>query len=347
MTEKTDIKSMTLPELQQFVLGLGEPKFRAKQIYQWMHQKLVTDFSAMTNLSAALRERLTAEAVMNGCQVAQRQISRDGTNKFLMKLADGNTVESVLMKYHHGNSVCISTQVGCRMGCRFCASTVGGLVRNLTTGEMLDQIYEIQRLSGERVSHVILMGIGEPLDNYENVVRFIRMLSAEEGLHISQRNITLSTCGIVEGIYRLMEEELVITLAISLHAPDDTLRREMMPVANRYSIADILEACRKYKAQTGRRITFEYSLVDGKNDSREHAVALAKLLKGMNCHVNLIPLNPVEGRMGQRSNRTNVLEFKKMLEKYNLNGTIRREMGSDIDAACGQLRKKDKGGETT
>lgn len=347
MTEKTDLKSLTLPLLQEFVQRLGEPGFRAKQIYQWLHRKLVTDFSAMTNVSAALRERLAVEAELNGCRMIQRQISQDGTNKFLMELADGNTVESVLMKYHHGNSVCISTQVGCRMGCRFCASTVGGLVRNLTTGEMLDQVYEIQRLSGERVSHVILMGIGEPLDNYENVVRFMRMLSSEEGLHISQRNITLSTCGIVEGIHRLMEERLAITLAISLHAPDDALRREMMPVANRYTIAEILAACREYVDKTGRRITFEYSLVNGKNDSREHAAALAKLLRGMNCHVNLIPLNPVEGRMGDRSERTNVLNFKLMLEKYNLNGTIRREMGSDIDAACGQLRKKNKGGETT
>lgn len=343
----TDIKSMTLPQLQDFVESLGQKKFRAKQLYQWMHQKLVTDVSQMTNLSAEFRKRLEEETVFRGCRMIEKQTAGDGTCKFLMELSDGNTVETVRMKYHHGNSVCISTQVGCRMGCRFCASTVGGLTRNLTSGEMLEQIYEVQRVTGERVSHVILMGIGEPLDNFENVVRFIRMLSDEQGLHISQRNITLSTCGLVDGIYRLMEEDLSITLAISLHAPDDKLRQEMMPVANRYSIHEILDACREYIAKTGRRVTFEYSLVDGKNDGEEQAHRLAALLKGINCHVNLIPLNPVKGRMGERSKRTNVLEFKKTLEKYHTTSTIRREMGSEIDAACGQLRNKNKGGETT
>ena len=347
MINNTDIKSMTLPQLQDFVEELGEKKFRAGQLYQWMHQKLVTEFSQMTNLSAQFRQRLDAETVLRGCRMIEQQVSRDGTCKFLMELSDKNTVETVRMKYHHGNSVCISTQVGCRMGCRFCASTVGGLTRNLTTGEMLDQIYEVQRVTKERVSHVILMGIGEPLDNFENVVRFIRMLSDEQGLHISGRNITLSTCGLVDGIHRLMEEDLAITLAISLHAPDDKLRQEMMPVANRYSIREILDTCKEYIEKTGRRVTFEYSLVDGKNDQEEHAIKLATLLKGVNCHVNLIPLNPVKGRMGERSNRTNVLRFKKILEKYHIISTIRREMGSDIDAACGQLRNKNKGGETT
>ncbi|MCH5267855.1 MAG: 23S rRNA (adenine(2503)-C(2))-methyltransferase RlmN [Lachnospiraceae bacterium] len=345
--EKADIKSMTLPQLQEFVEELGEKKFRAGQLYQWMHQKLVTQVSQMTNLPAEFRKRLEEETVMTGCRMIERQTAEDGTCKFLMELSDGNTIETVRMKYHHGNSVCISTQVGCRMGCRFCASTVGGLVRSLTCSEMLEQIYEVQRVTGERVSNVILMGIGEPLDNYDNVVRFIRMLSDEHGLHISQRNITVSTCGLVDGIHRLMEEDLAITLAISLHAPGDKLRREMMPVANRFSIDEIIDACRKYFEKTGRRVTFEYSLVDGKNDGKEHAIELAALLKGMNCHVNLIPLNPVEGRMGERSKRTNVLEFKKILEKYRINSTIRREMGSDIDAACGQLRNKHKGGETT
>lgn len=344
---KTDMKSMTLPEMQSFVEQLGEKKFRASQIYQWINQKLVTNFSDMTNLSEKLRDRLENEACLHGCHMIQRQVSKDGTNKFLMELSDGNTVESVLMKYHHGNSVCISTQVGCRMGCRFCASTVGGLLRSLTTGEMLDQIYEIQRITGERVSNVILMGIGEPLDNFDNVVRFVRMLSDEKGLHISQRNITISTCGLVDGIHQLMEENLTITVAISLHAPNDELRKEMMPIANRYSIAEIIQACKEYIDRTGRRITFEYSLVDGKNDTPDHARQLAKLVHGLNCHINLIPLNPVEGRMGDRSKRTNVLEFKNILEKYHSNVTIRREMGSDIDAACGQLRNKNKGGETT
>ncbi|MDE6853068.1 MAG: 23S rRNA (adenine(2503)-C(2))-methyltransferase RlmN [Lachnospiraceae bacterium] len=339
MTEKTDIKSMDLKQLQAFVEQLGEKKFRAKQLYQWMHQKLVTDFQDMTNLSRDFRDKLEEQCEMHGTTVIHRQISRDGTMKFLMELSDGNTVESVWMKYHHGNSVCISTQVGCRMGCRFCASTVGGLVRSLRTSEMLDQIYELQRITGERVSNVILMGIGEPLDNYDNVIRFIRMLSGEDGLHISQRNITVSTCGLVDQIRRLMAEDLTITLAISLHAPEDTLRAEMMPVANRYSIGEILDVCREYVEHTGRRITFEYSLVEQKNDSREQAEALCRLLKGLNCHVNLIPLNPVEGRMGSRSGRGNVNDFREVLERHHINVTVRREMGSDIDAACGQLRR--------
>lgn len=339
MTEKTDIKSMDMEQLQIFVEQLGEKKFRAKQLYQWMHQKLVTDFQDMTNLSRDFRDKLEEHCILHGTKTIRRQTSQDGTMKLLMELSDGNTVESVWMKYHHGNSVCISTQVGCRMGCRFCASTVGGLVRSLKVSEMLDQIYEMQRITGERVSNVILMGMGEPLDNYENVVRFIRMLSGEDGLHISQRNITLSTCGLVDQIRRLMAENLTITLAISLHAPDDTLRAEMMPVANRYSIQEILNVCREYVEHTGRRITFEYSLVENKNDSREQAEELCRLLKGINCHVNLIPLNPVEGRMGSRSDRNNVNDFKAILEHHHVNVTVRREMGSDIDAACGQLRR--------
>lgn len=342
ITEKRDIRSMDLQELTQFVEELGEQKFRAKQLYQWMHQKLVSDFQQMTNLSEKFRVVLAENSELHAIRVIQQQTSRDGTTKFLMELSDGNAVESVLMKYHHGNSVCISTQVGCRMGCRFCASTVGGLLRNLRTSEMLEQVYEIQRISGERVSNVILMGIGEPLDNYDNVIKFIRMISGEEGLHISQRNLTISTCGLVEQIRRLMQEDLTITLAISLHAPNDILRQEMMPVAKRYSISQIIEVCREYIAHTNRRITFEYSLIEGKNDSLEHAEELARCLRGLNCHVNLIPLNPVKGRMGERSNRKNVLDFQARLEKHHINATIRREMGSDIDAACGQLRNKSK-----
>lgn len=339
MAEKTDIKSMDQEQLQCYVEQLGEKKFRAKQLYQWMHQKLALEFEEMTNLSKAFREKLEECCTMRGTAVVRRQISQDGTQKFLMELSDGNTVESVWMKYHHGNSVCISTQVGCRMGCRFCASTVGGLVRSLHVSELLDQIYTVQRVTGERISHVILMGIGEPLDNYENVIRFIRILSGEDGLHISQRNITLSTCGMVDQIRRLMEENLSITLAVSLHAPNDRLRAEMMPVALRYSIRDILEACREYVEHTGRRVTFEYSLVEGKNDGREQAEELSRLLRGLLCHVNLIPLNPVEGRMGSRSERNNINAFKAILEKNHINVTVRREMGSDIDAACGQLRR--------
>ncbi len=340
MTEKPDIKSMDMTQLQIFVEGLGEKKFRAKQLYQWMHQKLATDFEEMSNLSKDFRAKLAEYSELHCVKVIRRQVSQDGTTKFLMELPDGNTVESVLMKYHHGNSVCISTQVGCRMGCRFCASTVGGLVRSLRTSEMLDQIYEIQRITKQRVSNVILMGIGEPLDNYENVVRFIRMLSGADGLHISQRNITLSTCGLVDQIRRLMEEKLTITLAISLHAPNDILRARMMPIANRYSIQEIMQVCREYIEQTGRRITFEYSMVEGTNDTPEHARELSRLLHGLLCHVNLIPLNPVEGRMGSRSKKMNVQDFKKVLERNHINVTVRREMGSDIDAACGQLRNQ-------
>lgn len=341
--EKTDIKSMDLQELQAFVEKLGEKKFRAKQLYLWMHQKLVKDFEEMTNLSKSFREKLQQECTLGGVAIAREQISKkDDTRKFLMELSDGNMVETVLMKYHHGNSVCVSSQVGCRMGCRFCASTVGGLTRSLATSEILDQIYEIQRHIGERVSNVIIMGIGEPLDNYENVIRFIRMLSDENGLHISQRNITLSTCGLVPKIYDLMKEELTITLAISLHAPNDEIRRQMMPVADSFSMKEILEACRAYIGETGRRVTFEYTMVQGTNDSRENARELASRLKGMLCHVNLIPLNAVKGRMGSRSVPENIRQFQMELEKHHVNVTIRREMGSDIDAACGQLRNKNQ-----
>lgn len=342
---KTDIKSLDYEQLQDYVEELGEKAFRSKQLYQWIHERLVTSFDEMTNLSKDFRKRLEQSATIGSARIVKRQESKDGTNKFLMELQDGNHVESVLMKYKHGNSVCISTQVGCRMGCRFCASTVGGLVRSLETSEMLDQIYEIQRQTGERVSNIILMGIGEPLDNYDNVIRFIRMISDEHGLNISQRNITLSTCGLVDRILRLQEENLTITLAISLHAPNDVLRREMMPIANKYSIEEIMKACRTYIEKTKRRITFEYSMVEGKNDSQKEAQELIQLLRGMNCHVNLIPLNPVEGRMGQRSMRNHIEEFKLTLEKNHINVTIRREMGRDIDAACGQLRNKNEGGK--
>ena len=343
--EKIDIKSLNWNELQELVQEMGQKAFRSKQLYEWIHKRLALSFKDMTNLSKDLREKLSEKCILQSARVVKRQTSLDGTNKFLMELSDGNHVESVLMKYKHGNSVCISTQVGCRMGCRFCASTVGGLVRSLRTSEMLDQIYEIQRITGERVSNVILMGIGEPLDNYDNVVKFIRMLSDEHGLHISQRNITISTCGLVDKIHCLQEEDLTITLAISLHAPNDALRREMMPIANKYSIEQIIDACRSYIGQTNRRVTFEYSMVEGKNDSAKEANELCRLLQGLNCHVNLIPLNPVEGRMGQRSKRTNIEEFKKILEKNHTNVTIRREMGRDIDAACGQLRNKNEGGK--
>lgn len=337
---KTDIKSLNYQELQDWAIQMGEKPFRGKQLYQWLHKHLADSTEEMSNLSRSFREALDRECIIKNARIIRQQTSADGTAKFLLELSDGNHVESVLMKYKHGNSVCISTQAGCRMGCRFCASTVGGLIRNLTASEMLDQIYQIQRLTGERVSNVILMGIGEPLDNYDNVLKFIRMLSDEYGLNISQRNITLSTCGLVEQIRRLSKEQLAITLAVSLHAPNDTIRRELMPIAERYSIEEILNACRDYLKDTRRRITFEYSLVDGKNDSPEQAEELARRLKGLLCHVNLIPLNPVEGRLGQRSRKEQIAVFKAILEKNQINVTVRREMGRDIDAACGQLRNK-------
>ncbi len=340
MEEKTDLKSLGFDELQDFIKKAGQKAFRSRQLYQWMHRQLAVSFDEMTNLSKEFRDELKDSCMLCSAKIVQRQVSSDGTNKFLMELSDGNHIESVLMKYKHGNSVCISTQAGCRMGCRFCASTVGGLIRSLRPSEMLDQIYEIQRITGERVSNVILMGIGEPLDNYENVIKFIHMLSDEHGLNISQRNITLSTCGLVEQMYRLAKEELAITLAVSLHAPNDMLRREMMPVASKYPISEIMEACRNYIEKTNRRVTFEYSMVEGKNDSARAAEELSWLLKGMNCHVNLIPLNPVAGRLGQRSRKNQIEEFKKILEKNHINVTVRREMGRDIDAACGQLRNK-------
>ena len=339
--EKTDIKSLNLEELTAFVESLGEKKFRAKQIYEWMHRKHVASFSEMTNISAALIEKLNQNCTLTSLKKADVQISKiDGTRKYLFALADGNMVESVLMKYKHGNSVCISSQVGCRMGCRFCASTLDGLVRGLTPAEMLDQIYRIQEDIGERISNVVVMGTGEPLDNYDNLLKFISLLTDENGLHISQRNLTVSTCGIVPNMKRLAEEKLQITLALSLHASSQEKRLELMPVANKYQIDEVIEACKYYFEQTGRRITFEYSLVGGVNDTDEDASQLAKLIKGLNCHVNLIPVNPIKERDYVQSNPQVISDFKNKLEKYGINVTIRREMGRDIDGACGQLRKR-------
>ena len=340
--EKKDIRSMTPEELEAFVVNdLKDKKFRARQIYDWMHVKCVQNFDEMTNLSKVLRQKLSENATLCPVEKADCLISQiDGTRKYLFRMEDGSIIESVLMKYKHGNSVCISSQVGCRMGCRFCASTLLGLERNLNTSEMLGQIYAIQRDTVERVSNVVIMGTGEPLDNYDAVVRFIRMISDEKGLNISQRNITLSTCGIVPKIYQLADEHLQITLAISLHASDNEKRKSMMPIANKYDMDTLLEACRYYYETNGRRLTFEYSLARGVNDSPEDARALAKLLKGFMWHVNLIPINPVEERSYVQSDRKSIVNFKNSLEKYGGNVTIRREMGRDIQAACGQLRRR-------
>lgn len=340
MDNKKNILNYSYSQLEDVVRELGEKPFRAGQLYEWMHKKLVTDFSDMTNISKSLREKLAGEYYIGALHMLKCQKSKiDGTSKYLWELADKNTIESVWMQYKHGNSVCISSQVGCRMGCKFCASTVGGLIRNLTPAEMLAQIYEIQRMTEERVSNIIVMGMGEPFDNYDNLIEFIHRITEERGLHISARNITVSTCGLVPKIYEFADENLAVTLAVSLHAPDDDIRKQMMPIAGSYSMEEILKACRYFIEKTGRRVTFEYSMVEGVNDKKEHAHALCKRLYGLNCHVNLIPLNPVEGRLGNRSKRMNVEDFKLILEKNRINVTIRREMGSDIDAACGQLRR--------
>lgn len=336
-----DIKSLTLEELKEAIKALGEKEFRAIQLYEWMHRKLAVSYEEMTNLSKAFRERLGQEYSFTRLHMVREQISKqDGTRKYLFQLSDGNLIETVLMKYHHGNSVCISSQVGCRMGCRFCASTLDGLERSLTVSEMLEQIYEVTRHIGERISNVVVMGMGEPLDNYDNLLKFLRMVSDEYGLNISQRNLTVSTCGLVPGMRKLADEKLQITLALSLHAVTDEKRREIMPVANRYSIAELMDACAYYFKQTGRRITFEYSLIGGVNDSEEEAETLAGLAAPLHAHVNLIPVNPVKERNYQASGRTSVENFKNRLEKRQINVTIRREMGRDIDGACGQLRRK-------
>ena len=338
--EQIEIKSLSLVQLKNTMTEMGEKAFRAKQIYEWLHQKQAESFDEMSNLSTSLREKLKERCVLTTLKMLEVQTSKiDGTQKYLFALPDGNVVESVLMKYKHGNSVCISSQVGCKMGCRFCASTIGGWTRNLLPSEMLEQIYRIQKLSGERVSNVVVMGTGEPLDNYDNLLHFIRLLTDENGLHISQRNVTVSTCGIVPKMYELAEENLQITLAISLHASNQEKRAELMPIANKYSIEEVLEACRNYFEKTGRRLTFEYSLVGGKNDTKEDAEELARLIKGLNCHVNLIPVNPIKERDYVQSDKKVIENFKNKLEKYQINVTIRREMGRDIDGACGQLRK--------
>jgi 23S rRNA (adenine2503-C2)-methyltransferase len=340
MDERIDIKSLSLEELTEKMQELGEKPFRAKQIYEWLHVRLATDFDEMTNLSLALREKCREAFAITALEPVRVLTSEiDGTKKFLFRLADGNVIESVWMQYRHGNSVCISSQVGCRMGCRFCASTLDGLVRGLTISEMLDQIYRIQVITGERVSNVVIMGSGEPMDNYENVVGFLRRITDEKGFHLSVRNITMSTCGLVPQMYAFAEEGLPVTLALSLHASRDETRRELMPVARKYSLKEVLGACDNYFEKTGRRISFEYSLVHGVNDTPEGARELAGLLKGRNCHVNLIPVNPIKERDFRRGSGAEIANFKNILEKSGINVTIRREMGRDINGACGQLRR--------
>lgn len=341
MELEKDIKSLTYSELEEVIVKLGEKKFRTGQIYQWMHQKLASDYDAMTNLSKELKNKLQDNYNYTKIKMVRMQESKeDGTRKYLFELQDGNMVETVWMKYHHGNSVCISSQVGCRMGCRFCASTLDGLERNLLPSEMLEQIYEVTRHTGERVSNIVVMGTGEPMDNYDNLVRFIRLVTDENGLNISQRNITVSTCGLVPKMKMFADEGFQVTLALSLHATNDEKRKEIMPIANTYTIAELMDACDYFFEKTGRRITFEYSLIGGVNDSEKEAEALAKLAMPVHAHVNLIPVNPVEEREYVQSKKEAIQAFKGKLEKKHINVTVRREMGRDIDGACGQLRRR-------
>ena len=336
-----DIRSLDLNELTEYLESLGEKKFRAKQIYRWLHVSLVSSYDEMRNIPKSLQEKLEREAPLYSLKIADLQVSKlDGTRKYLFELQDGNMIEAVLMKYKHGNSVCISSEVGCRMGCTFCASAIGGLIRQLSAGEMLDEIYRIQSEIGERVSNIVIMGTGEPLDNYDNILKFLHMVSDENGLNISQRNITVSTSGIVPGIYDLAKENLSITLALSLHATTQEKRAHLMPIAGQYDIKDAVQAMRDYANQTGRRVTFEYSLIHGENDTDEDASRLADLVSGIMCHVNLIPVNPVRERNFERPNHEAVIAFQKKLENYGINVTIRRELGRDIDGACGQLRRR-------
>ena len=340
MSDKADLKSMNLAEMTEFIVSIGEKPFRAKQVYQWIHEKQADSFDEMTNISKKMRELLADAGYLTMLKKEEVQISQlDGTRKYLFQLEDGNVIESVLMRYKHGNSVCISSQVGCRMGCRFCASTLDGLVRGLRPAEMLDQIYQIGKDIGERISNVVVMGTGEPMDNFDNLLRFIELLTDENGLHISQRNLTVSTCGIVPRMRELADKKLQITLALSLHASNQEKRLSLMPVANKYDIHEVVDACRYYFDQTGRRVTFEYSLVGGVNDTDQDAEELCRLVKGMNCHINLIPVNPIKERDYVQSNAKVIAAFKNKLEKNGLAVTVRREMGRDIDGACGQLRK--------
>ncbi len=340
MSEKIEILSRTADELASDLEALGEKKYRAKQIYEWLHVHHVRSFEEMTNLPKALRSSLEERYCFTKLHAVEVLTSKiDGTKKFLFALEDGNVIESVMMRYSYGLSVCISSQVGCRMGCRFCASTIGGRVRDLTAAEMLCQITQISALMQERVSHVVIMGSGEPLDNYDNLVRFLRIVSDPAGERLSCRDITVSTCGIVPKILELSREQLPVTLALSLHAPTQEKRERLLPIARTYPLDNVMDAVQTYFHETGRRVTFEYSCVQGENTSRQDAMQLADLLGRMNCHVNLIPVNPVEERSYTRPARKDIEAFRGMLEKRGISVTIRREMGRDINGACGQLRR--------
>ena len=335
-----NLKSMTLPELSAYLKELGQPAFRAKQVYTWLH-KGVRSYEEMTNIPQALRQILAEKAPICPPKVVRKQESqKDGTIKYLWKLSDGNCVETVLMRYHYGNTVCISTEVGCRMGCAFCASTLGGLVRKLEPFEMLDQVLFTQVDSGLPISHIVLMGIGEPLDNFDHVLRFLELVNSEEGMNISMRHISLSTCGLVPKIDELAKKKLQLTLSVSLHAPNDEIRNRIMPVNKAYPTEELLAACRRYYAETSRRISFEYAMIDGVNDTEAAAKELLRRMKGLPAHFNLIPLNHVEESPLKPSTKAAVAKFQKILEDGGIPATVRRTLGGDIDASCGQLRRK-------
>ena len=334
-----DLKSMTFAEMEDAFREMGEPKFRAKQVFTWLHRG-VTEFAEMSNLSLPLRQRLGTQFFITAPQIARKQVSqKDGTVKYLWRLGDGNCIESVVMQYHHGNTICISSEVGCPMGCKFCASTLGGLVRRLTPAEMLDQVLFAQKDSGLEISNIVLMGIGEPLDNFDNVMRFLELVNDPNGLNIGMRHISLSTCGVVPKILELAEKKLQLTLSVSLHSPDDAHRSAIMPVNRRWNVDTLLDACRTYFEKTGRRVSFEYTMIDGVSDHPEQAELLVKKLRGMAAHVNLIPLNTVEETGLKTSSREAVRKFQTILENGGITATVRRTLGSDIDASCGQLRR--------
>lgn len=336
-----DIKSMNLSEIENVILSMNEPKFRAKQIFDWFQVYGAMSYDEMTNLPKALRNRLGEDYPVRSCEIELKRVSKiDSTVKYLFRLFDGNFIESVLMKYKYGYTLCVSSQVGCKMGCTFCASTKSGCVRNLMPSEILGQIHAAQRDMNIRVSHVVMMGMGEPLDNYDNTIRFLKLVSDEKGLNLSMRNISLSTCGIVPRIYDLSNERLQLTLSISLHAPNDTMRSQVMPVNKKYNVAELIKACKDYTNATSRRISFEYAMIRNVNDSDECAYELTSLLKGMLCHVNLIPANEIDESEHKRSTNERLQRFMNILNSRGVNTTIRRSLGSDIDASCGQLRSK-------
>lgn len=336
-----DITSKDLSELQELMNSFKESKFRAKQLFEWLHKRMIWDYSEMTNLSRSLREQLEKDYPLKPLKIEKKYISKtDGTIKYLFELGDSHIIESVLMRYKHGNSICISSQVGCRMGCKFCASTVGGLVRSLSPGEMLGQIYAVQQDIGERISNVVVMGSGEPLERLDITMKFIHLINSELGQNIGQRHITLSTCGLVPAIYELADKLPQVTLAISLHAAEDEKRKSIMPIANKYTIDEILKACKYYIQKTNRRVTFEYALIEGQNDTPEDAKQLGELLRGVLCHINLIPVNKIEERTFTSSRTSSIERFIKLLTGYGIETTLRRRLGADIDAACGQLRNR-------